>query len=112
MAFPVLANLHSASFPDEFVRDQIQLYRKRWMLHLIEEYKKQGELTMATWNKAKQAQLDSLQQEYNQWCISDLPAIQSKLTQLLIMPVAEDDAINIITNAGEIISYLNQFKSK
>lgn len=23
-------------------REQIQLYRKRWMLHLIEEYKKQG----------------------------------------------------------------------
>ena len=67
---------------------------------------------MAIWNKAKQAQLDSLQQEYNQWYSSDLPAIQSKLTQLLIMPVAEDDAIHIITNAGEIISYLNQFKSK
>ena len=28
--------------PNEFDRDQIQLYRKRWMLHLIEEYKKQG----------------------------------------------------------------------
>ena len=67
---------------------------------------------MTTWNKAKQAQLDSLQQEYNQWYSSDLPAIQSKLTQLLIMPVAKDDAIHIITNAGEIISYLNQFKSK
>lgn len=67
---------------------------------------------MAHWNKAKQAQLNSLQQEYNQWCNSELPAIQSKLTQLLIMPVAEHDAINIITNAGEIISYLNQFKSK
>ena len=67
---------------------------------------------MAIWNKAKQAQLDSLQQEYNQWCSSDLPAIQTKLSQLLIMPVAEDDAIHLITNAGEIISYLNQFKSK
>ena len=67
---------------------------------------------MATWNKAKQTQLDSLQQEYNQWRTSNLPAIQSKLSQLLIMPVAEDDAIHIITNAGEIISYLNQFKSK
>ena len=67
---------------------------------------------MATWNKAKQAQLDSLQQEYSHWYSSDLPAIQSKLTQLLIMPVAEDDAIHIITSAGEIISYLNQFKSK
>ena len=28
--------------PNEFDRDQIQLYRKRWMLHLIEEYKQQG----------------------------------------------------------------------
>ena len=28
--------------PDELEREQIQLYRKRWMLHLIEEYKKQG----------------------------------------------------------------------
>ena len=67
---------------------------------------------MAHWNKAKQAQLDSLQHEYNQWCSSDLPAIQSKLAQLLIMPVTERNVINIITNAGEIISYLNQFKSK
>ena len=67
---------------------------------------------MSTWNKAKQSQLDSLQQEYNHWCSSDLPAIKTKLSQLLIMPVAEDDAIHIITNAGEIISYLNQFKSK
>ena len=67
---------------------------------------------MATWNKAKQAQLDSLQQEYNQWCISELPAIQSKLGELLDIPVFERNAINIITNAGEIISYLNQFKSK
>ena len=67
---------------------------------------------MAIWNKAKQAQLDSLQQEYNQWYSSILPEIQSKLTQLLIMPVAEVEAIHIITNAGEIISYLNQFKSK
>lgn len=67
---------------------------------------------MAIWNKAKQAQLDSLQQEYNHWYSSELPAIQSKLAQLLIMPVTEDDAIHIITNAGEIISYLNQFKSK
>ena len=67
---------------------------------------------MAQWNKAKQTQLDSLQQEYSRWRNSELPAIQTKLTQLLIMPVAEDDAIHIITNAGEIISYLNQFKSK
>ena len=67
---------------------------------------------MAHWNKAKQAQLDSLQQEYNQWCNSELPAIQIKLSQLLIMPIAEDDAIHIIEHAGEIISYLNQFKSK
>ena len=67
---------------------------------------------MAIWNKAKQTQLDSLQQEYNQWCISELPAIQSKLSQLLNTLVSENDAINIITNAGEIISYLNQFKSK
>ena len=67
---------------------------------------------MAIWNKAKQAQLDSLQQEYNQWCIYDLPAIQSKLGELLDIPVDENGAIHIITNAGEIISYLNQFKSK
>ena len=67
---------------------------------------------MATWNKAKQLQLDSLQQEYNQWCSSELPEIQSKLSQLLNTLVSENDAINIITNAGEIISYLNQFKSK
>ena len=67
---------------------------------------------MTTWNKAKQAQLDSLQHEYNQWCISELPAIQSKLSRLLNTLVAENDAINIITNAGEIILYLNQFKSK
>ena len=67
---------------------------------------------MTTWNKAKQAQLNSLQQEYNQWCSSGLPAIQTKLSQLLNMPVTERNVINIITNAGEIISYLNQFKSK
>ena len=67
---------------------------------------------MTIWNKAKRAQLDSLQQEYNQWCISDLPAIQSKLCELLYISVSENDAIHIITNAGEIISYLNQFKSK
>ena len=67
---------------------------------------------MAIWNKAKQAQLDSLQQEYNQWCSSELPEIQSILSYLLNMPVSENDAINIITSAGEIISYLNQFKSK
>ena len=28
--------------PDKLEREQIQLYRKRWVLHLIEEYKKQG----------------------------------------------------------------------
>ena len=28
--------------PNKFEQDQVQLYRKRWMLHLIEEYKKQG----------------------------------------------------------------------
>ena len=67
---------------------------------------------MSTWNKAKQSQLDSLQQEYNQWRISELPAIRAKLSKLLNMPVVENDVINIITNAGEIISYLNQFKSK
>ena len=67
---------------------------------------------MAQWNKTKQVQLDSLQQEYNQWCHSELPAIKTELSQLLIMPITEDDAIHIITNAGEIISYLNQFKSK
>ena len=27
---------------DQLTREQLQLYRKRWMLHLIEEYKKQG----------------------------------------------------------------------
>ena len=67
---------------------------------------------MPIWNKAKQAQLEVLQQEYNQWCFSELPEIQSKLSYLLNIPVAENDAINIITSAGEIISYLNQFKSK
>ena len=67
---------------------------------------------MSTWNKAKQLQLDSLQQEYTKWYNSDLPAIKTKMAQLLIMPVTKDDAIHIITNAGEIISYLNQFKSK
>ena len=67
---------------------------------------------MSTWNKAKQAQLDSLQQEYNQWCTSELPAIKTGLSELLIMPLTEDDAIHIIEHAGEIISYLNQFKSK
>ena len=67
---------------------------------------------MSTWNKAKQSQLDSLQQEYNQWRNSELPAIQSKLGELLDMLVSENNAINIITGAGEIISYLNQFKSK
>ena len=67
---------------------------------------------MSTWNKAKQSQLDSLQQEYTQWRNSELPAIRTELSELLIMPITEDDAINIITGAGEIISYLNQFKSK
>lgn len=27
---------------DQLTHDQLQQYRKRWMLHLIEEYKKQG----------------------------------------------------------------------
>ena len=27
---------------EQLTHDQIQQYRKRWMLHLIEEYKKQG----------------------------------------------------------------------
>ena len=67
---------------------------------------------MSTWNKAKQVQLASLQQEYNQWCSSELPAIKTKLSELFNMPVAADDAIHIIEHAGEIISYLNQFKSK
>lgn len=67
---------------------------------------------MTTWNKAKQAQLDSLQQEYNQWCSSALPEIQSKLCELLYILVSERDTIHIIEHAGEIISYLNQFKSK
>ena len=67
---------------------------------------------MSTWNKAKQSQLDSLQQEYNQWRSSELPAIRTKLSQLLNMPLAIGDATHIIEHAGEIISYLNQFKSK
>ena len=67
---------------------------------------------MSTWNKAKQSQLDSLQQEYSQWCNSELPAIRIKLSQLLNTPVTIGDAIHIIEHAGEIISYLNQFKSK
>ena len=67
---------------------------------------------MSTWNKAKQAQLDSLQQEYSQWRNSELPAIRIELSKLFNMPITEDDATHIITNAGEIISYLNQFKSK
>ena len=67
---------------------------------------------MSTWNKAKQAQLDSLQQEYNQWRNSELPAIRTELSELLNTPVAIGDAIHIIERAGEIISYLNQFKSK
>ena len=67
---------------------------------------------MSKWNKAKQAQLDSLQQEYNQWRNSELPAIKTKLSELLNTPIAIGDAIHIIEHAGEIISYLNQFKSK
>ena len=67
---------------------------------------------MSTWNKAKQAQLDSLQQEYNQWHEFDLPAIQTKLCELLYITMSERAAIHIIEHAGEIISYLNQFKSK
>ena len=67
---------------------------------------------MSTWNKAKQSQLDSLQQEYNQWRNSELPEIKTKLSELLIMPLTEDDATHIIERAGEIISYLNQFKPK
>ena len=67
---------------------------------------------MSTWNKAKQAQLASLQKEYSRWRNSELPAIQTKLSQLLNTPVALGDAIYIIEHAGEIISYLNQFKSK
>ena len=67
---------------------------------------------MSTWNKAKQTQLDSLQQEYSQWRSSKLPAIRTELSRLLNTPIAEDDAAHIIEHAGEIISYLNQFKSK
>ena len=67
---------------------------------------------MPSWNKAKQAQLDSLQQEYSRWRNSELPEIKTKLSELLIMPLTEDDATHIIERAGEIISYLNQFKSK
>ena len=33
----------SSNIPEEqLTHDQIQQYRKRWMLHLIEEYKQQG----------------------------------------------------------------------
>ena len=38
----LMLNNYVGFHPNEFDRDQIQLYRKRWMLHLIEEYKKQG----------------------------------------------------------------------
>ena len=38
----LILNNYIGHHPNEFERDQIQLYRKRWVLHLIEEYKKQG----------------------------------------------------------------------
>ena len=38
----LMDNSYIGLHPTEFELDQIQLYRKRWMLHLIEEYKKQG----------------------------------------------------------------------
>lgn len=38
----LMRNNYIKSCPDKFQYEQIQLYRKRWMLHLIEEYKKQG----------------------------------------------------------------------
>lgn len=38
----LMLNNYVGLYPDEFDRDQIQLYRKLWMLHLIEEYKAQG----------------------------------------------------------------------
>lgn len=38
----LVRNNYVGFHPNEFDIDQIQLYRKRWMLHLIKEYKKQG----------------------------------------------------------------------
>ena len=38
----LMLNNYIRGHPNEFEREQVQLYRKRWMLHLIEEYKKQG----------------------------------------------------------------------
>ena len=38
----LMLNNYIGRHPNEFEREQIQLYRKRWMLHLVEEYKKQG----------------------------------------------------------------------
>ena len=38
----LIHNNYVGFHPNEFDREQIQLYRKRWMLHLIEEYQKQG----------------------------------------------------------------------
>ena len=38
----LMQNNYVGFYPDEFDRDQIQLWRKLWMLHLIQEYKKQG----------------------------------------------------------------------
>lgn len=38
----LIHNNYVGFYPDEFDRDQIQLYRNRWTLHLIEEYKQQG----------------------------------------------------------------------
>ena len=35
-------NNYIGQAPTEFELDQVQQYRKRWVLHLIEEYKKQG----------------------------------------------------------------------
>ena len=38
----LILNNYINGVPNEIQQDQIQLYRKRWMLHLIEEYKQQG----------------------------------------------------------------------
>ena len=38
----LLYNNYIEPYTNELHQEQIQLYRKRWMLHLIKEYKKQG----------------------------------------------------------------------
>ena len=38
----LIHNNYIKPYLDKFQEEQTQLYRKRWVLHLIEEYKKQG----------------------------------------------------------------------